>query len=304
MPLRLLKDIEIVTHSVADLATELAAWTNHLDYQLIERGALRSAHCQAWDTPADEGLSYAVMGPASGAAVYIRLIETGERSGYWPPVSWGWNVTELLVEDPDALALQFENSPFHRYGGPGDLYTSPKAPRAIQTCGPAGTTLYFTRIQPGGSRYGLHGAKSRVDRVFNVIVGGPSMDKLRDFYGTTLGLRVSDPIPFVMTMAAEATGAPPDTLFPIAVATVRPRNCIIELDEYPGTTAARPRGEGQLPGGVSMVSFKTDNLDDCAVHFRAEPKHIDTAPYFGRRAAVIEGPAGEWLELIESVEDN
>ena len=302
--MRLLKDIEIVTHCVADLAAELAAWTDYLDYQLIERGVLGTDHCQAWDTPADEGLPYAVLNPASDAAVYIRLVETGERGGYWPPVSWGWNVTELLVEDPDTLALQFENSPFNCFGGPGDLYTSPKAPRAIQTRGPAGTALYFTRIQPGGSRYGLHGAKSRVDRVFNVIVGGPSMDKLRDFYITDMGLRVSDPVSFVMTMAAEATGAPPDTLFPIAVATVRPRNCIIELDEYPDTTAARPRAEGQLPGGISMVSFKTDKLDDCTVHFRAEPIRIETAPYFGRRVAVIEGPAGEWLELIESAGDN
>jgi hypothetical protein len=298
--LRLLKDIEMVTHCVADLATELAAWTTHLDYQVIDQGSLDSAQCSAWDTQSDMGLPYAVIGPASGAAVYIRLIEADNRTGYWPPVTWGWNVTELLVEDPDALALQFENSPFRRTGGPGDLYSSPKAPRAIQTCGPAGTTLYFTRIQPGGSRYGLHGAKSRVDRVFNVIVGGPSMEALRNFYGHTLGQRVSEPIPFVMTMAAEATGAPPDTLFPIAVATVRPRNCIIELDEYPNTTTARPRAAGQLPGGISLVSFSVADLDDCPVNFRATPVEIDAPPYNGRRAGVIEGPAGEWLELIET----
>jgi hypothetical protein len=298
--LRLLKDIEIISHCVTDLAAEVAAWTIYLDYQIIDQGSLDTALCNAWDTQADFGLAYAVLGPASRAAVYIRLIETKNRAGYWPPVTWGWNVTELLVEDPDALALQFENSPFRRTGGPGDLYSSPNAPRAIQTCGPAGTTLYFTRIQPGGSRYGLHGVTSRVDRVFNIIVGGPSMEALRDFYGNTLGQRVSEPIPFVMPMAAEATGAPSDTLFPIAVTTVRPRNCIIELDEYPNTTSARPRGEGQLPGGISMVSFSVADLDTCPVTFRARPVVIDTAPYNGRRIAVIEGPAGEWLELIET----
>jgi catechol 2,3-dioxygenase-like lactoylglutathione lyase family enzyme len=297
--LRLLKDIEIVTHCVPDLADELSVWTQQLDYRLIKQGRLAEAHCAAWGTPAEEGRPYAVLGPASGAPVYIRLLETEQRAGYWPPVTWGWNVSELLVEDPDALAVQFENSPFTRLGGPGDLYASANAPRAIQTRGPAGTTLYFTRILPGGSRYGLHGAKSRVDRVFNVIAGGPSMDALREFYGNTLGLRVSEPIPFVMTMAAEATGAPPDTLFPIAVATVRPRTCIIELDEYPATTTARPRGEGQLPGGISMVSFRVEKLEDCAVAFRAPPTVVQDPPYNGRRVAVIEGPAGEWLELIE-----
>ena len=298
--MRLLKDIEMVTHCVNDLAAEVAAWTTQLDYQIFDQGSLDTTLCTAWNTQTDLNLPYVILGPASGAAVYIRLIEAENRTGYWPPVTWGWNVTEILVEDPDALALQFENSPFQRTGGPGDLYSSPKAPRAIQTSGPAGTTLYFTRIQPGGSRYGLHGAKSRVDRVFNVIVGGPSMDALRDFYGNTLGQRVSDPIPFVMTMAAEATGAPPDTLFPIAVATIRPRNCIIELDEYPSTTAARPCGEGQLPGGISMVSFKVESLDACPAAFRTQPERIYSAPYNGRRVTVIEGPAGEWLELIET----
>jgi hypothetical protein len=105
----------------------------------------------------------------------------------------------------------------------------------------------------------------------------------------------------VMTMAAEATGAPPDTLFPIAVTTIRPRNCIIELDEYPNTTTARPRGEGQLPGGISMVSFSVADLDSCPVALRAEPVAMDAVPYNGRRVAVIEGPAGEWLELIEDL---
>jgi catechol 2,3-dioxygenase-like lactoylglutathione lyase family enzyme len=298
--MRLLKDISIVTHCVSNLDSEIAAWTSQLDYRVLTAGVLPAELCHAWNTPADQGLPFAVLGPASGAAVFIRLIQAGARSGYWPPVTWGWNVTEILVEDPDQLARQFAGSPFRRLGGPGDLYSSPKAPRAIQTCGPAGTTLYFTRILPGGSRYGLHGAQSRVDRVFNVIVGGPSMDALRNFYGNTLGLRVSEPIPFVMTMAAAATGAPPDTLFPIAVATVRPRNCIIELDEYPATTSARPRGKGQLPGGISMVSFKVDNLDDIALPFRAPPIAINDAPYDGRRIAVIEGPAGEWLELVEN----
>ena len=300
--MRLLKDINIVTHCVTDLDSEISAWTDYLGYHVLAKGTLLGDLCAVWNTQADEGLAYAVLGPASGAEVFIRLIQTEDRSGYWPPVSWGWNVTEILVEDPDALAYQFEESPFRRFGGPGDLYSSPKAPRAIQTCGPAGTTLYFTRILPGGSRYGLHGASSPVDRVFNVIVGGPSMDALRDFYLNKMGLRVSEPIPFVMTMAAEATGAPPDTLFPIAVATVRPRHCILELDEYPDTTAARTRIEGQLPGGISMVSFSVKNLEDCTVPFRAEPTVIDTAPYNGSRVAVIEGPAGEWLELIEEIQ--
>jgi len=297
--LRLLRNISIVTHCVADADAEISAWTDLLGYRLVDEGTLSAELCAAWDTPADEGLRYTLLTPASGAEVYIRLMESGERPGYWPPVTWGWNATEILVEDPDGLALQLEGSSIKRFGGPGDLYSSPKAPRAIQTLSPAGAMLYFTRILPGGSRYGLHGAKSPVDRVFNVVLGGPDLDALRNFYGATLGLRVSKPIPFTMTLAAQATNSPPDATFPICVAPVRPRHCILELDEYPESTQPRPRDDGELPGGMSMVSFVVDSLEDFPVPFRAEPVQIDTAPYNGRRVAVIEGPAGEWLEVIE-----
>jgi catechol 2,3-dioxygenase-like lactoylglutathione lyase family enzyme len=298
--LKQLHDINIVTHCINDLDTEIAAWTKHLDYRLLQAGALPEALCAAWATPADAGLPYAMLGPASGADVYVRFVQAENRAGYWPPVTWGWNATEILVADPDALAVQLEDSPFNRFGGPGDLYAHPKAPRAIQTTGPSGELLYFTRITAGGSRYGLHGAKSRVDRVFNVVLGGPSLAKLREFYADQLGLRVSAPMPFTMTLAAQATNSSPDALFPICVAPIRARQSILELDEYPATTAARPRSAGQLPGGMSMVTFTTGSLDDFPLPFRAKPQAIAVEPYNGRRVAVIEGPAGEWLELIEA----
>jgi catechol 2,3-dioxygenase-like lactoylglutathione lyase family enzyme len=145
----------------------------------------------------------------------------------------------------------------------------------------------------------LHGANSFVDRIFNVVVGGPSLDALREFYGKTLGLRVGEPMNFTMTLAAQASGASPDTPFPICVAPIRARHCILELDEYPHTTQPRPRGDGQLPGGMGLVSFTAASLDNFPAPFRAPPVRIEAPPYHGRRVAVIEGPAGEWLELIE-----
>jgi catechol 2,3-dioxygenase-like lactoylglutathione lyase family enzyme len=299
-PLKLLNDISIVTHCVSDLRAEIGVWEQYFGYQLVERGHLDVTLCATWDTTADAGKPYALMAPASGAEVYMRFVETGLRPGYWPPVSWGWNATEILVEDPDALADKLNDSPVRRFGGPADLYRQPKAPRAIQTLGPNGSMLYFTRISPGGSRYGLHGARCPVDRVFNVVLGGPSLDSLRMFYATELGLRVGEPMPFTMTLAAQASGAPPDTPFPICIAPLRARTSILELDEYPENTEPRPREPGCLPGGMSMVSFLVADIDSIPVSLRAPPAAIAAAPYNGRRTAVIEGPVGEWLELIET----
>jgi catechol 2,3-dioxygenase-like lactoylglutathione lyase family enzyme len=300
MPLKLLHDISIVTHCVNDLRMEIGVWQDYLDYKIVDQGTLDTTLCDAWDTPADAGKPYALMAPASGAEVWLRFVETGLRPGYWPPVSWGWNATEILVEDPDALAKKLADSPIRRFGGPADLYNQPKAPRAIQTLGPSGAMLYFTRISPGGSRYGLHGAQCPVDRVFNVVLGGPSLDVLRNFYTDKLGLRVGEPMAFTMTLAAQASGASADTPFPICVAPIRARTSILELDEYPENTEPRPREPGALPGGMSMVSFLVKDIDAIDIPLRAAPEAIASKPYAGRRVAVIEGPAGEWLELIET----
>ena len=50
-----------------------------------------------------------------------------------------------------------------------------------------------------------------------------------------------------------------------------------------------------------MVSFTVRDLGEVArlLPLRAAPRAIDCIGYGGRRVAVIEGPVGEWLELIE-----
>lgn len=297
--MKYLREIRVVTHCVANLDTEIDTWSQYLGYSLRDKGQLSAQLCAAWGAAAETGKNYAIMAPASGVPVYVRFIETGERVGYWPPVTWGWNATEILVQDPDELARQLDNSPIQRFGGPADLYSSAKAPRAIQTLGPSGAMLYFTRLLPGGSRYGLHGAKTPVDRIFNVVLGGPSLKALCDFYRDKLGLRVGDPMGFTMTLAAQACDASPDTEFPICVAPLRVRNSILELDEYPENATPRERDADCIPGGMSMVGFDAPALDNFPAPLRADPTVITEFPYEGRRVAVAEGPAGEWLELIE-----
>ncbi|MEC9375548.1 MAG: hypothetical protein VYA80_04160 [Pseudomonadota bacterium] len=299
--MKILLDIKMVTHCVSNLSKEIAAWSQYLDYELITQATVDQSLCKAWNTPKELGRPYALMAPKNGGNTFIRFLETGTRIGYWPPVTWGWNATEILVSDPDALLEKLDNSPIHCFSGPDDLYDHPKAPRAIQTLSPSGAMLYFTRIKPGGSRYGIHGAKTSVDRIFNVVLGGPSLDELQHFYSHIMGLRVGNPMMFKMTLAAQASNANPETLFPICVAPIRARHNILELDEYPDITTMRPREAGCIPGGMSMVSFRVKNLDEVELNLRAEPVVINSkiAPYQNQRVAIIEGPAGEWLELIE-----
>lgn len=295
---KLLRQIAVVTHCVPALPVVVAAWEHHLGYRVVERGTLDAATCRAWDTPAALGQAWALLAPASGEPCYIRFIETADPGGY-APMTWGWNATELLVQDVDALAASFRGSPFRVLGGPGDLYPRPKAPRAMQVVGPSGELVYFTRLLPGGSRYGLKGARSPVDRTFIVTVGGPSSDRMHQFYGGVLGHRIMDRTPFINTILAAGCGVPPTTVFPTSVARIPGRSFLVEMDQYPPSTGPRPRRPGHLPRGMAMVSFRVESLEGLPVPTRAPAEHLPGLACGGRRVAVIEGAAGEWLELIE-----
>jgi catechol 2,3-dioxygenase-like lactoylglutathione lyase family enzyme len=296
---RLLRHIAVVTHCVPELNPVVAAWTQYLGYAVVDRGELSAPLCAAWNAPDAVGQRYCTLQPESGQDSLIRFIETADPGGYGPPMTFGWNATELLVQDVDALAAHFRGSPFTILGGPGDLYPRPRAPRAMQVAGPSGELIYFTRILPGGSRYGMHGAQSPVDRVFIVTVGGPSSDAMHEFYGGELGLRIMDRMPFINTILAHGCAVPPSTIFPTSIARIPGRSFLVEMDEYPATVKPRSRRDGHLPPGMSMVTFLVPDLDAVTLPFRHPPQAIGGLPYDGRRVAVIEGPAGEWLELVE-----
>lgn len=296
---RLLRHVAIVTHAVGDLDAAVAGWQQYLDYRIVSAGTVADDLAQAWAAPGTAGRRCVLLAPASGADCLVRFI-AADTNGYGPPLTCGWNATELLVTDVDGLAAAFRGSPFRILGGPGDLYARPRAPRAMQVRGPAGELVYFTRLYPNGSRYGLHPAKSRVDRPFIVTVGGRSSDTLEAWYGGVLGLRVMDRLPFHNPILAQGCGVSPATVFPTSVVRIPGRSFLVELDEYPAHVADRSVAPGQLPPGMAMVAFHVADLATVPVPFRAPPQPVAGPGYAGRRVGVIMGPAGEWLELIET----
>lgn len=305
---RALRSIEIATHCVPDLETCVPAYRDLLDYRVVDDGHLPDALALAWATPNMRGMPFALLQPASGAGVYLRFIETGNAGGYWPPVTQGWIATEMLCTDPDAVleklggddgGVDDAGAAFTRIGGPADLYPSPKSARALQMAGPAGELMYFTRILPGGSRFGLHGAKSLVDRPFIMVVGGTSLADIETFYGDVLGHKIWAQDPFRIGQMSRVLDLDPATTYPISIARIPGRSFLLELEELPPYIKRRTVPDGQLPEGLAMVSFASAPLSELNLGYRAEPRAIDHPPYDGRKVAVIEGPAGEWLELID-----
>jgi catechol 2,3-dioxygenase-like lactoylglutathione lyase family enzyme len=296
----MLKTIAIVTLLVRQLAPVEGAYREHLDYRTVQRGEISAELAGAWDSPGMSGRDYVLMGPASGAEVYLRFVKAASRRETVRPfMTHGWNATEILVEDPDLLARRLAGSPFRVIGPPADLLTTTDSPRAMQVLGPAGELLYFTRIIPGGSGFDLGAASVPVDRVFITVVGGPSLAELRRFYGQVLGLPLGDDLHWRIDVLARAHRLPLDTKFPLAVA-ILPRDFLVEMDEYPAGATPRKASRGGPPPGMAIVTFTADSLDGTTVQWRSPPRAVADFPYRGRRVAVTVGPAGEWVEVVET----
>jgi catechol 2,3-dioxygenase-like lactoylglutathione lyase family enzyme len=296
----MLTAIVAVTLSVPDLPAAEHAYSHWLSYRVVEQGLIARDTALAWGAPLAEGRRYALLQPASGEPVYLRLVQSAPTAGFAPMKTHGWNSNEILVQDPDALATRFAapDSPFKVIGPPRPLGSSPRV-RAMQAIGPAGELNYFTRIPPEGGTLIKTPAKSAVDRTFIVVLGGRSMPAMRTFYANVLGMTVTEPYRTTVNVLQEAWQLPLETQFTLALVPISP-GFLIELDEYPAAAIPRPVRDGDLPPGMAMVSFSVRSLDARPLEWRVAPGPRSGLPYRGQRSGVVQGPAGEWLELIEA----
>lgn len=273
------------------------AYSHWLNYRVVDRGEVPADLAAAWGARRMAHREYVTMQPASGAKIYLRFVQVDPMPGYVPMRTTGWNAIESFVQDPDRLArrLSTAGSPFKIEGQPRPL--GPNSPiRAMQVLGPAQEILYFTHVpnQPGEPPH----ARTRVDRPFVLVLGSTNLSATRDFYHR-LGAITSDrTMQARITVLNEAFGFEVNTTHPITMARVSPQYSI-EMDGYPASATERSTRPGELPASIAMVSFEVHSLDAMKSSLLASPKRVSQFPYAGRRVAVVRGPAGELLELVE-----
>lgn len=293
----MLDAIIAVTLSAPDLGATERAYETQLGYRIVERAEVSRSLAGAWGARAMKGRDYVLMQPASGEPVYLRIVDADDAPGYAPLRTYGWNANEILVEDPVQLAPLLKE-PFTIIGHPRPLDFNPNI-IAMQVTGPAGEVNYFTRIPPTGSVFNLGSAKSFVDRTFIVVAGGPDIDASRAFYRDVLRMPTTDPVPTKIHVLQDAYGLPREAETRIGIVRF-PSSFLIELDQYPPAAVKRPTRRGHLPPGIAMVTFAVKSFDGVKLPWKVKPRVRAAMPYSGRRSGIVIGPAGEWIELIET----
>ena len=129
------------------------------------------------------------------------------------------------------------------------------------------------------------------------VVGARDHSALSDFYQTTLGMPVTAPVPYRIGILSKAYNLPVETRHELSIAQLSER-FLIEMDRYPGAASARYTVPGSLPSGIAMVTFEVEEWQQ-GLPYVAGSARQSAFPYLGRRAGVLIGTAGEYIELVE-----
>lgn len=287
----LLGSIRAVTYCVPDLAAAEHAYQTVLGYQVVDRRRIHGAQAHAWSAPATEGRRSLTLAPASGEPVFLRFIEDVQATGWTALTTFGWNATEFVVQDIDALAARLEGTEFEIIGPPKPLTRFPMI-RAMQAIGPAGECCYFTQIG-AGSGLELAAAHSFVGRVFIVVAAGPDADALYAPYALFRN-RTEPPVATPVSVISRAHSLPDST--PHRHGLVRlTEGTLIELDQYPASARYRDAGNGGLPAGMAIVTFAAHSLNELPY---IAPAAECSLPTIRQVCACLRGATGELIEIV------
>ncbi|NND54597.1 MAG: hypothetical protein HKN56_06465 [Gammaproteobacteria bacterium] len=281
----MLGDIRKVTITASDLDAVESAYTRFLEYRVTARGKVSTEEAAAWGTPAQAGSDSLTLQPAAADDFEFRFVNAPASPDYVPLTTYGWNASEIMVQNVDAMAEVVADSPFEIVGEPRNLSFSDDI-RAMQLRGPADEIIYLTEFKNPVPGLTVPTARSAVDRTFIVILGGATMDGLQDFYHDTFSVPKAPVVESRVTMLSKALGVSIETLYPIAALGLAGES-LIEVDEMPDQVGPRIAHDGYLPPGIAMVGFSCDALPPAATA-------VDD------KTSVMRGVTGELIELFSS----
>jgi hypothetical protein len=288
--------LRAATLSVTDLAAALDRYGRWLDYRPVAVEPLPAEVALAAGAPASAGCPSAVLQPASGRAVYLRLVERPPVAGYVAMRSHGWTALEICVADVHATHAALRGSPFAIVGPPAAIAGLPTI-HPMQVQGPDGELIFLTEIKAGGPGSGLPDAQAPIDTLFICVMGCRDMPAMAAWAGAQLGATVAPEVSIPYRTVSRAFDLPADTRHRITTAT-RDDAIFLEFDQYPDVATARPGRRGCLVPGVSIVTV-THDVAAVPGPWLAPPAARGGVIYRGRRVGVLRSPEGALLEVVD-----
>jgi len=289
--------LRAATLTVGRIDAAIDRYTRWLDHVEIERGVVAPDLADIWAAPAVAGARYAVLRPASGLAVDLRLIERPPVAGFSAMATPGWTAIEVCVADVHATHARMQDSPFVVVGPPNAIASLPTI-HPMQVEGPDGEFVFLTQILPGGAAEGLPTAHAAIDALFICVLGCQDLASSAQWFSQQLGLIVAPPLEIPYRTLSRALGMAPGTLHTICTAS-RDGRLFLELDQYPAGSAPRAALPGDLVPGVALVTLWHDRMDTIPGPWLAAPAPRAGAIYQGRRVGVLRMPEGALVEIVE-----
>lgn len=286
------------TVSVSDLERSVRNYSVWLDYSVLETGQLDTELASSWGTPAMAGAAFAVLAPASGTDIFLRLIEAPRVPDFVPLRTYGWAALEFCVTDVLATHELIRASPFEVIGPPRKI-PGLDAIYPMQALGVDGEVCYFTQINSDLPEFRLPRARSSVDHLFINVLAASDMSATHSWLVDGLGLSLGrEHMEIEYTMLAKAFGTPLDTRYVISTIT-HERDVLLEVDQMPSEATPRPRHQELLPPGISITTLKVPDLDAIRVPGIAPASKHEGVIYAGQRSQTFADPDGTLFELVE-----
>jgi len=274
----------------SNLEMSVSAYCGFLHQHVHSSGVVSASPADRWGLGPLTGMSMAWLANELDEP-WLRLIEIPGAETVNPFDHRGWMSLEISVQDVDKLFGELEQSPFKVIGEPANLDVSNDI-RAMQVIGPSGEVLYLTEVKAEVPPFELPFARCAVDRLFIPVLLTNDRDRTLAGYerlsGTT-GLSFDTKI----TVINRARGMDILQRHPVATLQLRGKN-VIEIDQL-DDLSSRPRVNNCLPAGIAVITFAIQSMPDSMSTMPAEE-----GAYAGCRAALVNGGAGECIELIET----
>ena len=307
----MIQQVLMQTVSLREFDAGVSALRDELGFEIRGGGLVDDGLARVWGVTPSVHPRFAVLSAPGVSRGFIRLVEGPEDDATGTFHKRGMFNAELLTRDVESLFARLSGSSCFRVVSELNTYDLSGAgggavSRSFATRGPGGAGFFFTQYLKVPPPRTLPVCETLVGPMFNAAVSIDRQPAVEVFYEKTLGMHLRLAGRLTQPTVNRIIGLPDDWGFMMLVYKGE-GDGLIEVDIHEHEVPADPPvKDDQLRPGNSMLTVETPDLDGVlsraveAGFCGATAEAIAAFPSDGRRSAVLRGPAGERIELLES----